>query len=100
MRLNHGCVKAAVSIVPCPSEASVWPVGCGFGVWENDQKSWTDHEFHGEEAVAASPQAGVCQQAVNAIGDAPVELQLPLHNLALSVIQEKGALREGMGRVV
>lgn len=100
MRLNLGSVKAAVSIAPCPSEDSVWPVGCGFSVWENDQKSWTDHEFHSEEAVAAPPQAGVRQQAVNAISDAPVELQLPLHDLALSVIQEKGALREGMGRVV
>lgn len=61
-------------------------------------KKGTDHEIHGEEAVAASPQAGVCQQAVDAVGNAPVELQLPLHYLALSVVQEKGALRDGMGR--
>lgn len=76
----------------------------GFGPWAvslpgwGDQKKGSDHEIDGEEAVAASAQAGVCQQAVNAVGDAPVELQLPLHYLALSVVQEKGTLRDGMGR--
>lgn len=55
----------------------------------------TDHDLRGEEAVAAAPQAGLCQQAVDPVGDAPVELQLPLHHLALPVVQEKGALGEG-----
>ena len=61
-------------------------------------KKGTDHEIHGEEAVAASPQAGVCQQAVDAVGNAPIKLQLPLHYLTLSVVQKKRALRDEMGR--
>lgn len=72
-------------------------MGCVFAT-VGDQKKGTDHELHSEEAVAASPQAGVHQQAVDAVGDAPVELQLPLHYLTLSVVQEKGALRDGVGR--
>lgn len=93
---EHGAVPAA----PVPSQpvglirASVDPF-LWFCPWRalrtTETASTVPHEFHGEEAVAASPQAGVRQQAVNAIGDAPVELQLPLHDLALSVIQEKGA---------
>lgn len=94
--LNLSSAEAAASVAPLP-------VRMEFGPWavslpgRGDQKKGSDHEIHGEEAVAASPQAGVCQQAVNAVGDAPVELQLPLHYLALSVVQEKGTLRDGMG---
>ena len=61
-------------------------------------KKGTDHEIHSEEAVTASSQAGVRQQAVDAIGDASIKLQLPLHYLTLSVVQEKRTLRDGMGR--
>lgn len=64
------------------------------GCWQGEG---TDHELHGEEAVTASPQAGLCQQAVDPVGDAPVKLQLPLHHLALSIVQEKGTLGDGMG---
>lgn len=69
------------------------------GLWEcQGLTRGTHHELHSEEAVAASPQAGLCQQAVDPIGDAPVKLQLPLHHLALPLVQEKGALADGVGR--
>lgn len=73
-----------------------WPLAVSLS--GRGTRKGTDHELHGEEAVAAAPQAGLCQQAVDPVGDAPIKLQLPLHHLALPIVQEKGALGHGMGR--
>lgn len=96
MGLNLSSAKAAASVAPVSVRG--WGLALGLHLCQGGgPKKGTDHEIHSEEAVAASPQAGVCQQAVDAVGDAPVKLQLPLHYLALSVVQEKGALRNRMG---
>lgn len=93
-----------ISVVPKLLQVlpwSLWRQGLALGLClcqSGGPKKGTDHEIHGEEAVTASSQAGVRQQAVDAIGDASIKLQLPLHYLTLSVVQEKRTLRDGMGR--
>lgn len=50
-------------------------------------KSLSTHpELNGEEIITAGPQVWGLQQLINAIGNAPIKLHVPLDNLGIAIV--------------